>query len=345
MSLQSTFSNTFHLRDFVDTVTDDPSRENASNYVEIQTDANIFEESSFYSPNVNVEPIRTRIHAYLTREERDLYVPNAFFYADGRFSTTLSTDGPLEISVQALSLMRHVPHPGDVSDFDKYRRHLPEQWCPMVTIIGFVPSRNDKPPDLPEARYFAVETSVYDTSKAASVAFSVTCFLENTKRWQRVKIPPAGAFLSITAKVAGRTVDANQLALRVLDLAYLPRPASVPTATPTPSSTPTSKRSARWEGRATPFTPSKRRRGSDSASLAESSYKNQLPQSTEGRSHVSISEDSPDSPANSPSNSPSPSTMANTGESSITLHPFPGSDRETRPHRNRHPPKKYPHKE
>ncbi|KAF6517588.1 hypothetical protein HZS61_003149 [Fusarium oxysporum f. sp. conglutinans] len=222
MSLQSTFSNTFHLRDFVDTVTDDPSRENASNYVEIQTDANIFEESSFYSPNVNVEPIRTRIHAYLTREERDLYVPNAFFYADGRFSTTLSTDGPLEISVQALSLMRHVPHPGDVSDFDKYRRHLPEQWCPMVTIIGFVPSRNDKPPDLPEARYFAVETSVYDTSKAASVAFSVTCFLENTKRWQRVKIPPAGAFLSITAKVAGRTVDANQLALRVLDLAYLP---------------------------------------------------------------------------------------------------------------------------
>ncbi|KAJ0137733.1 hypothetical protein HZ326_19315, partial [Fusarium oxysporum f. sp. albedinis] len=126
---------------------------------------------------------------------------------------------------------------------------------------------------------------------------------------------------------------------------YLPRPASVPTATPTPSSTPTSKRSARWEGRATPFTPSKRRRGSDSASLAESSYKNQLPQSTEGRSHVSISEDSPDSPANSPSNSPSPSTMANTGESSITLHPFPGSDRETRPHRNRHPPKKYPHKE
>ncbi|KAK2122388.1 hypothetical protein NOF04DRAFT_1154740, partial [Fusarium oxysporum II5] len=207
MSLQSTFSNTFHLRDFVDTVTDDPSRENASNYVEIQTDANIFEESSFYSPNVNVEPIRTRIHAYLTREERDLYVPNAFFYADGRFSTTLSTDGPLEISVQALSLMRHVPSC---------------LWCPMVTIIGFVPPRSDKTPDLSEDRCFAVETSVYDTSKAVPVAFSVACFLENTKRWQRVKIPPSGAFLSITAKVAGHTIDTNQLALRVLDLAYLP---------------------------------------------------------------------------------------------------------------------------
>uniref|UniRef100_A0A0D2Y8C7 Uncharacterized protein n=1 Tax=Fusarium oxysporum (strain Fo5176) TaxID=660025 RepID=A0A0D2Y8C7_FUSOF len=325
MSLQSTFSSTIHLRDFVDTVTEDPSRENAPNYVEIQTDVNIFDESSFYSPNVNVEPIHTRIHAYLTREERDLYVANTFFYADGRFSTAL--------------------HPGDVSDFDKYRRHLPEQWCPMMTIIGFVPSRSDKTLDFSEDRCFAVETSVYDTLKAAPIAFSVTCFLETTKRWQKVKIPQSGAFLSITAKVTGRTTDTNQLALRVLDLAYLPRPAAVPTATPTPSSTPTSKRSARWEGRATPFTPSKRRRGSDSASLAGSSYKRQLPQPTEGHSHVSIAEDSLDPPANSPSNSPSPSAMADAGESSITLHPFPGPDGGTRPHRNRHPPKKYPHKE
>jgi hypothetical protein len=109
MSLQLSFSSTIHLRDFVDTITDDPTRENAPNYVEIQTEVNIFEESSFYSSNVNVEPIRTRIHAYLTREDRELYVPNAFFYADGRFSAALSADGALEISVQALSLMRHVP--------------------------------------------------------------------------------------------------------------------------------------------------------------------------------------------------------------------------------------------
>ncbi|KAM6508145.1 hypothetical protein FALCPG4_018032 [Fusarium falciforme] len=242
MSLQSTFSNTIYLRDFVDNVTDDPSRENAPNYVEIQTEVNIFEEGGFYNFEVNVEPIRTRIHAYLTREERELYVPNAF-YADGRFCAT--------------------SHPGDVSDFDEYRRHLPEQWCSMVTIIGFVPSRNGDTPDVSGPRCFAVETSVYDTSKARQAAFSVACFLENTKRWQRVKIPPPGAFLSVTAKVAGRTTDTNQLALRVLDLAYLPRPAPVPTATPTPSSTPTSKRSARWEGRATPSTPSKRRRGSE----------------------------------------------------------------------------------
>jgi hypothetical protein len=52
---------------------------------------------------------------------------------------------------------------------------------------------------------------------------STACFLENTKRWQNVKAPPSGAFLSIAAKVVGRTRDTNLLALRVLDLAYLPR--------------------------------------------------------------------------------------------------------------------------
>ncbi|KAI8649799.1 hypothetical protein NCS55_01442800 [Fusarium keratoplasticum] len=337
MSLQSTFSNIIYLRDFIDNVTDDPSRENAPNYMEIQTEINIFEEGGFYSSKVNVEPIRTRIRAYLTREEREPYVPNAFFYADGRFCATSAADGTLEINVQTLSLMRHVPHPGDVSDFDEYRRHLPEQWCPMVTIIGFVPSRNGDTPDVSGPRCFAVETSVYDTSKARRAAFSVACFLENTKRWQRVKIPPPGAFLSVTAKVAGRTTDTNQLALRVLDLAYLPKPAPVPTATPTPSSTPTSKRSARWEGRATPSTPSKRRRGSEGASVAGPSYKNQLPQSTEDHSHLSIAEDG----ANPSANAPSPSTMADAGESCITLHPSPGPDGGARPHRNHHPPKKY----
>src|SRR5690348_11852037 len=106
MSRQPTFTSMIHLRDFIDAIIDDPTRENAPNYVEIQTDINIFEESGFYSPNIVTEPIRTRIHTYLTREERDFYVPNTFFYADGRFSTALSTDGTLEISIQTLSLMR-----------------------------------------------------------------------------------------------------------------------------------------------------------------------------------------------------------------------------------------------
>ncbi|KAL8306275.1 hypothetical protein RB597_003176 [Gaeumannomyces tritici] len=168
MSRQSTFSNTIHLRDFVNNITDDPNRENTPNYVEIQAEINIFEEDGFYGSRIDVEPIRTRIHAYLTREERSLYIPNTFFYADGRFSAPLSADGALEISVQALSLMRH---PGEVSNFDEYRRYLPEKWCPMVTIIGFVSARSDNPPDPSEPRRFTLETSVYDTLKAAPVPF------------------------------------------------------------------------------------------------------------------------------------------------------------------------------
>ncbi|KAF2184189.1 hypothetical protein K469DRAFT_689516 [Zopfia rhizophila CBS 207.26] len=237
MSRQPTFTNIIHLRDFIDAITDDPTRENAPNYVEIQTDINIFEEDHFCSPNIIAEPIRTRIHVYLTQEERDLYVSNTFFYAEGRFSTALSTDDTLEINIQTLSLMRTmVPH-GD--------RHR----------LRAVAQRQLARPS--ELRHFTVETSVYDTSKAAPVQFSVVCFLENTNRWKKVKTPPSGTFLSVTAKVAGRTAGTNHLALRVLDLAYLPRPASA-AATPTPTATPPSKRPSRWEGRAAPSTPLKR---------------------------------------------------------------------------------------
>jgi hypothetical protein len=91
----------------------------------------------------------------------------------------------------------------------------------MVTVIGSVLSRNDNSLDPSELRHFAVETSVCDISKAAPVQFSVVCFLESTNRWKKVKTPSSGAFLSVTAKVAGCTADTNQLALRVLDLAFL----------------------------------------------------------------------------------------------------------------------------
>ncbi|RYO78287.1 hypothetical protein DL766_009512 [Monosporascus sp. MC13-8B] len=114
----------------------------------------------------------------------------------------------------------------DGADVDKYCRQLPEQWCPMVIIIGSMQPRDDNSLDPSEPRRFTVDSSMYGASKTGPVYFSVACFLENTKRWQRVKTPPSGAFLCVTAKVAGRTTDTNHLALRVLDLAYPPRPAS-----------------------------------------------------------------------------------------------------------------------
>ncbi|KAL8296205.1 hypothetical protein RB601_003590 [Gaeumannomyces tritici] len=334
MSRQPTFSSIIHLRDFVDTITDDSTRD-APNYAEIRADINIFDEDGFYSPDIIAEPIRTRIHVYMTRDERDLYLPNTFFYADGRFSTVLSADGDLEISIQALSLMRH---PGDVADFDEYRRHLPEQWCPMVTVIGSVRASDDGSPEPSGPRHFTVETSVYNASKAAPVQFAVTCFLENTKRWQKVKTPQSGAFLSVTAKVAGRTAGTNHLALRVLDLTYLPKPAST-AAAPTLIATPPSKRSSRWEGRAGPSTPSKRPRVSEPANEpANPTDRNTTPpEMARTRHDLPHTENSPDS-ASIPA---PPPTASRSGD------PLPSparpltSESGPRPHRGRHLPKKY----
>ncbi|RSL79511.1 hypothetical protein CEP52_017512 [Fusarium oligoseptatum] len=110
-------------------------------------------------------------------------------------------------------------HPSDASGFDEYCRYLPGQWCPMVTVTRSVPSTGDRTGDLFELRRFTIETAVYDSSASAPAAFSVACLLESTKRWHRVKTATVGALLSITAKIAGRTTDTNQPALRVLDLA------------------------------------------------------------------------------------------------------------------------------
>ncbi|EJT68921.1 hypothetical protein GGTG_13513 [Gaeumannomyces tritici R3-111a-1] len=318
MSRQPTFSSIIHLRDFVDTVTDDSIRD-APNHVEIRADINIFDEDDFDSPDVVAEPIRTRIHVYMTRGERDLYLPNIFFYADGRFSTVLSADG-------------------DAADFDEYRRHLPEQWCPMVTVIGSVRASDDSCPEPSGPRHFTVETSVYDASKAAPVQFAVTCFLENTRRWQKVKTPPSGAFLSVTAKVAGRTAHTNRLALRVLDLTYLPRPPSAaPASTPTP--TRSSKRSTRWEGRAGPSTPSKRPRVSDPANEpANPSDSDATPPEIAQTGHdLPHTENSPDS-ASVPA---PPPTAARPGDSPLSPARPLTSESGPRPHRSRHLPKKY----
>ncbi len=114
----------------------------------------------------------------------------------------------------------------------------------MVTVIDSIHTADGSSPESSELRHFIVETSVYDIVKTAPIQFSVACFLENTKHWQKVKTLPSGAFFSITTKVIGRIMDTNYLVLRVLDLAYLPRSISI-VVPPTPSVIPSSKRSAR----------------------------------------------------------------------------------------------------
>jgi len=206
----------------------------------------------------------------------------------------------------------------------------------MVSIIGSVPSGESNAANPSEPRHFVVETSVYEASKAASITFSVVCFLENTKRWEKVKTPPPGAFLSVTAKLAGRTADTNCLALRILDLTYLPRPNSG-TAMPTPTTTPPSKRS-RWDGRA-PSTPSKRHRTSKPVDESDTpSSKNTIPlEGTQAEPNLPPTGDAVESPFVTSS----PSTAANHEESLVDSIPPLTSDNAARPHRSRHPPRKY----
>ncbi len=91
-----------HIRDFIDFVIADRSR------LEIYSDLNIFGEAQdFYDDRICVEPIRCCIHAFLTTQsERELYDTDAYFYADGRFCTSVIED-KLRINVQALSLTRY----------------------------------------------------------------------------------------------------------------------------------------------------------------------------------------------------------------------------------------------
>jgi hypothetical protein len=124
----------------------------------------------------------------------------------------------------------------------------------MVTIIGSVGTRSEKSLDQLEPRECELKTSVYDPPTAGTRHFSVVCFFESGRRWEKFTIPASGAHISVTAKIVGRTIN-NHLALRVLDFAYLPRPTSTSPVQNTPSPL-ASKRSYRWGGRIN--TPSKK---------------------------------------------------------------------------------------
>ncbi len=195
----------------------------------------------------------------------------------------------------------------------------------MVTMIGYVsPVVGSIEP--PRPRRFTVDASIYDATKAAPAQFSVVCFLEDTKRWEKFRTPSAGAFLSITAKVAGRTADTNQLALRVLDFGYLPRSNFTAPTTAT-ALTPPTKRAARWDGRA-PTTPPKRARGPERSAEAASPTE---PMPVGCARWAGAGPTSPSASA-SPCDPISPATAARDDEDVLTQLE---SDGTSRPHRNR----------
>ena len=148
----SNLTNTIHIRDFVDSISPDPTKPGSPSYVEISSHINLFGEDDFSCSDVIVSPLRARLRAYVPAADHDMFTQDAFYYADGRFSTVVSPEGSLEILVHIFCLTRYyysnstlarlelinLRHPGDVSNFDQYARHLPTQWCPMVAIVGHV---------------------------------------------------------------------------------------------------------------------------------------------------------------------------------------------------------------
>ncbi len=132
----------------------------------------------------------------------------------------------------------------------------------MITVIGSVGHGNDETTEQFQCRYFELHTSVYDSPKTGHIDFTLNCYFGNGRRWAKVRLPPSGSFVAVTAKIAGRTASENRLAVRVLDMSYLPKSSSVSTSTPTLTPGSSKKQIDRWSRNAESSTPSKRIRHS-----------------------------------------------------------------------------------
>lgn len=132
----------------------------------------------------------------------------------------------------------------------------------MITVIGSVGRGNDEVTEQFQCRYFELHTSVYDSPKTGHIDFTLNCYFVNGRRWAKVRLPPSGSFVAVTGKIAGRTVSDNRLAVRVLDMSYLPKSTSTSTSTPTLTPGSSKKQADRWSRNAESSTPSKRIRHS-----------------------------------------------------------------------------------
>ncbi|OHE90263.1 hypothetical protein CORC01_14440 [Colletotrichum orchidophilum] len=97
-------TNIIHIRNFIDDVRPDSIRPETPNYAEIHATVNVFQEDDFYDTKIDSDPIQTCVRVYLKQNERDFYVPNTFFYADGRFIVETTPEERPKIIVQSLSL-------------------------------------------------------------------------------------------------------------------------------------------------------------------------------------------------------------------------------------------------
>jgi hypothetical protein len=127
--------------------------------------------------------------------------------------------------------------------------------------MGSVGTHCDDPLAESVLRHWELQTAVYDAPNRPPIQFSVACFFESGRRWEKTKTPSSGSYISVTAKIVGRMVKTNHLALRVLDFSFLPKPSSTAPKQMS-TSTPASKRSDRWDRRTDSSSPFKKMRTS-----------------------------------------------------------------------------------
>jgi hypothetical protein len=210
----------------------------------------------------------------------------------------------------------------------------------MLTVMGCVGYRNAEPRS--GLRHFELQTSVYDLSKAAPFNFSVMCYFSSGKRWENFKVPNTGSFVSMAAKVVGRTTKENRLAVRILDISYTPRPFDTP-GSPLPSTPSTSsKRESRWGGRIESTTSSKRKsRGGD---RVESPTPSKKPRDSAPEANLTVSSEAqsrrtPPGQLSTISQHPRASSPIDGDLSSTSTITSQTSDDGRRPQRNSRPSK------
>ena len=207
----------------------------------------------------------------------------------------------------------------------------------MVTVVGSVGERKAVSVDKFNLRHFELRTSVYDTSTSKCVNFSVICFFPNEKRWEKFNVPRTEAFLSVTAKIVGRTTADNRLAVRVLNITPLPQASSAPAPSVSSPSSAASNRvnRNRWSGRVDSVTPSKRIRLSTPEAQLDSTQQPD-PETTSIPETILDQQSSAERSQNqnaTPSNDHSSTTPADDDLSSVTSIPSDLSDCGTRQQR------------
>lgn len=102
-----TFPYSINVRDFIDGVGPDPIQLTAPRSLQLYTELNIPYDGDFISDDVLCDTIPTYVRCYVSHDEKDLYVLDAFFYAWGSLITSVK-EGKLEILVNAYGLHRCV---------------------------------------------------------------------------------------------------------------------------------------------------------------------------------------------------------------------------------------------